>query len=44
MTLSTGISRTTRRIRRIYGELDYANRRLFEITTGVSATRPTRTR
>jgi hypothetical protein len=28
-------SRTTRRVRELFAELDYANRRLLEIRTGV---------
>ncbi|HEX8976251.1 MAG TPA: hypothetical protein VF781_07045 [Solirubrobacteraceae bacterium] len=31
-------------LRRIWGELEHSQRRLFEIRTGVSATRPTRPR
>jgi hypothetical protein len=42
MTLSSRISRSAARVRRVHGELSHANRRMFEITTGVSAPRPTR--
>lgn len=42
MTFSTPLSRTAARIHRVYTELDHVNRRMFEITTGVSASKPTR--
>ncbi|HLI59121.1 MAG TPA: hypothetical protein VKV21_05595 [Solirubrobacteraceae bacterium] len=42
MTPSLTISRAAERIRRLYGELDRVNRRLFEITTDVPISRPTR--
>jgi hypothetical protein len=42
MTLSTTLNRAVARIHGIYSELDYVNRRLFEVTTGVSASKSTR--
>lgn len=42
MSLSTRIFRSAERIHRIYDELDYANRRMFEIRTGLPAPRRTR--
>jgi hypothetical protein len=42
MTLATatGLRRTIRRVKRICAELDYANRRMLEIRTGIPFTEP----
>jgi hypothetical protein len=44
MTLSTRIASTTARLRRVHGQLSLANRRMFELTTGIPAPRTARPR
>jgi BMFP domain-containing protein YqiC len=36
--MSSRIIRITRQVKRVWGELDYAQRRSFEITTGIPVT------
>ena len=42
MTRSTRIARTASRVRRVHSQISLANRRMFELTTGVPAKRPVR--
>ena len=37
---TSGVRQTIKRVRRVWSELDYAQRRLFEIRTGVPVTEP----
>jgi hypothetical protein len=36
--MTSRITRITRQVKRVWGELDYAQRRSFEITTGIPVT------
>jgi BMFP domain-containing protein YqiC len=36
--MSSRITRISRQVKRVWGELDYAQRRSFEITTGIPVT------